>query len=329
MVRKILITGGAGFIGTNLAFYLMEKYPNDEIVILDKLTYASNQETLEASKVFSSGIKNFYEADIRDAEAVFNIINNEAPDVLFHLAAESHVCRSIEGPEKFISTNILGTFNLLDAWRKLCPEKQFIYVSTDEVFGELPLSLSQPPFNENTPLAPRSPYAASKAAGDLIALSYFHTYGLNVMVTNCSNNYGRYQHEEKLIPASIKRILKGEPVVLYGDGTHIRDWLHVRDHCAALDAVSIGGIPGERYCIGSSNEKTNFQVVQDIYKCIKKIKPNIPNLTITFDHNARPTDDKRYSIDNAKAQLKLDWVPRKAWLPSLQEYVDSVIGEMV
>lgn len=305
--RRIMITGGFGFIGTNLVKYWREKYPADEIVVLDAITYAADPKPVRSEK--DDHIRECM-VDIRDQAMVARALQQYVPDVLFHLAAESHVCRSIAGPKDFVTTNIVGTWNLLEEWRQLWasdPQHPFIHISTDEVFGQL--QDEDQPWTENSAVTPRSPYAASKAASDLLALSYFETYAMPVIVTNCSNNFGRFQHEEKLIPASIKRMLAGKPPVIFGDGTQIRDWLFVEDHCWALDVILREGKFGERYCIGGDQERTNMEMVQLIHQMLQDSRSVSPGVFhVEHSPNARPTDDRRYAINSDKLK-RLGWSP--------------------
>lgn len=307
MARRIFVTGGLGFIGTNFVKVLLESRPDVErVIIADYETYAAQpywkeQEDARVQKVL---------LDIRDQAMVSRVFQLYRPDTVFHFAAESHVCRSIAGPKDFMTTNIVGTWNLLEEWRLLHQSnqsKKFIHVSTDEVFGEL--GPNDPPFNEETPLSPRSPYASSKASSDLIAFSYFHTYGLPVLVTNCTNNFGKHQHEEKLIPATARRLYEGQPAVVFGSGDQVRDWIYVDDHCRALLAVETWGKPGERYCIGGECEIKNKDLVTMIHGALQEIGLHVPDLSIRHDYEARPTDDRRYAIDNTKIR-GLGWAPR-------------------
>lgn len=307
MKKTYLVTGGLGFIGTNFVKMLRDFDPEPkEIIITDCMTYASQSYWKEKS---DANIKALF-VDIRDQAMVSRVIQHYKPDAVFHFAAESHVCRSIAGPKDFITTNVMGTWNLLEEWRVFHegnPEKRFIHVSTDEVFGEL--LPGENPFSEKTPVAPRSPYASSKASSDLIALSYFHTYGTPVIITNCSNNFGPHQHEEKLIPATLRRFLSNQNPVLFGSGEQIRDWIWVEDHCRALLTVHAKGKAGERYCVGGECELTNKQVIERIRGAMAEIGLNKPEAEIVYDLCARPTDDKRYAINNEKIR-NLGWKPQ-------------------
>lgn len=319
--RVVLITGAYGFIGSNLVKHWMQEHHNDKIIMLDGMTYAARPKYL---KDFIEDRKKHYRpdvieviADIRDQIAVARIMQKYEPDLVLHLAAESHVCRSIAGPKEFVLTNVVGTFNLLEEFYQLHKgdkSKKFIHVSTDEVFGEL--EINEFPFCEGSKIKPRSPYAASKAASDLIVQSYFHTYGVPTIVTNCSNNFGPNQHEEKLIPATIQRIFSGEPARLHGSGKNIRDWLHVSDHCRALSILAEKGIPGERYCIGGEFEKENIEVVEMIFALLQKD----PNIEFTND---RPTDDKRYAVDCTKLK-ELGWQPQSSEIDFKNNLADTI-----
>ncbi|NHZ69841.1 MAG: dTDP-glucose 4,6-dehydratase, partial [Thermotogales bacterium] len=260
-MKNLLITGGAGFIGSNFVRYWLTSHPEDRVVNLDALTYAGNLENLK--DVEDNSNYRFVRGDICDAECVKNVLEEEKIDSIINFAAESHVDRSILGPEAFIKTNIHGTFTLLEAARKLWDKDntscRFLHVSTDEVYGSL--ESGDPAFTEETPFAPNSPYSASKASSDHLVRSYFHTYGLPVLTTNCSNNYGPYQFPEKLIPLIIINALEGKPLPIYGDGKNIRDWLHVDDHCRGIDFVLQNGRLSETYNIGGCNEWTNIDIV--------------------------------------------------------------------
>lgn len=331
--RKVLITGAFGFIGTNLAINWLMEHPEDRLILMDGMTYAARPDYL---RNFIKETQNEHKVvevicDIRNRKDVSFFIQRHKPDIILHLAAESHVCRSIKGPEDFIDTNIVGTFNLLEAFRKLLEdypfntfERKFVHVSTDEVFGEL--ELHEEPFHENSAIKPRSPYAASKASSDHLAFSYFHTYGLPVVVTNCSNNFGPNQHEEKLIPATILRLLKGEKARLYGNGKQIRDWLWVQDHCEALTLLALRGIPGERYCIGGETEKTNQEIVFMLADLIEIKTGRAIKLEIEYT-NDRPTDDKRYAI-NCEKLKKLGWKSSKKIEDNLAATIDFYMSEL-
>ena len=297
---NILVTGGAGFIGSNFIYYMLREHPDYRIVCIDKLTYAGNLETLEEA------LKNpnfaFVKADIADRKAVYALFEKEGFDIVVNFAAESHVDRSIEAPELFLSTNVMGTQVLLDASRKY-GVKRYHQVSTDEVYGDLPLDRKDLFFTETTPIHTSSPYSASKAAADLLVLAYHRTYKLPVTISRCSNNYGPYHFPEKLIPLVISRALADEPLPIYGKGENVRDWLFVEDHCSAIDLIIHKGRVGEVYNIGGHNEKTNLEVVKEILKQLGK-----PESLITYVTD-RPGHDMRYAIDPTKIVTELGWKP--------------------
>lgn len=295
---KILVTGAAGFIGGNYVHYIVEKSPEDEVVALDKLTYAGNLETLEP---VMDKIK-FVKEDICNREAIFKLFEEEKFDVVVNFAAESHVDRSIEDPEVFLMTNIIGTQVLMDASRKY-GVKRFHQVSTDEVYGDLPLDRPDLLFTEDMPLITSSPYSASKASADLLVEAYNRTFKLPVTISRCSNNYGPYQFPEKLIPLMISRALDDEKLPVYGKGENVRDWLHVKDHCSAIDLIVRNGKDGEVYNIGGNNERTNLEVVKTILKELGKSEDLINYVT------DRPGHDLRYAIDPTKIETELGWVP--------------------
>ncbi len=297
---KILITGGAGFIGGNFIHYMVNKYPKDLIVNLDLLTYAGNLETCKS--VENRDNYRFIRGDVSNREFIFDLFENEKFDKVVNFAAETHVDRSIENPNIFINTNVVGTTILLDA----CLEygiKRFHQVSTDEVYGDLPLDRPDMLFTETTPLHASSPYSASKASADLFVLAYYRTYGLPVTISRCSNNYGPYQFPEKLIPLMISRALADESLPVYGTGENIRDWLHVYDHCSAIDLILQNGKCGEVYNVGGNNEKTNIQVVKHILKELTKPDTLIKYVTDRKGH------DLRYAIDASKLENDLGWKP--------------------
>jgi dTDP-glucose 4,6-dehydratase len=297
---KILVTGGAGFIGSNFIYYQLEKHPEDQIVCLDLLTYAGNLETLvEAMKKPNF---TFVRGDIADRNCVFPLFEKEKPDVVVNFAAESHVDRSIENPGLFLQTNILGTQVMMDACRKY-GIKRYHQVSTDEVYGDLPLDRPDLMFTEETPLHTSSPYSASKASADLLVLAYHRTFGLPVTISRCSNNYGPYHFPEKLIPLMIIRAMHGESLPVYGDGANVRDWLYVTDHCAAIDLVVRKGREGEVYNIGGHNERTNLQVVKAVLHELDK-----PESLISYVKD-RPGHDRRYAINPEKIERELGWQP--------------------
>jgi dTDP-glucose 4,6-dehydratase len=318
-MRNILITGGLGFIGSNLIKHWLRDHPQDKILNLDAYTYAARPDFL--NDVWSHPNLKTIKCDIRNRGAVHLAIDQFNPDGIIHLAAESHVCNSIEGPEVFMQTNILGTFNLLEEFKnhldKNKKEGRFHLVSTDEVFGEV--SDLERKFDETWAMNPRSPYSSSKAASDLITLAWCDTYGLDVVVTNCSNNFGANQHEEKLIPKTITKLLAGQPMSMYGKGDHIRDWLYVDDHCSALSAVFHHGKKGERYCIGGEDEKTNLEVIQITARKLQDVLGR--EIMLDFEYvNGRPTDDFRYAINCDKIK-SLGWKPSKDFEGNLEKTI--------
>ena len=309
---KILVTGGAGFIGSNFIFHMREKHPAYELVCLDKLTYAGNLETL--APVMEEPNFRFIRADIADREAVYSIFAAEQPDVVVNFAAESHVDRSIENPAVFLETNVMGTQVLLDACRKYGIGR-YHQVSTDEVYGDLPLDRPDLFFTEQTPLHTSSPYSASKAAADLLCSAYQRTYNMPITISRCSNNYGPYQFPEKLIPLMIHNARHDKPLPVYGDGMQIRDWLHVKDHCAAIAAVLEAGRPGEIYNIGGNNEKANLEIVRLILKELDKSEELIQYV------QDRPGHDRRYAIDNTKITAELGWRPAYTFEQGIHETI--------
>jgi dTDP-glucose 4,6-dehydratase len=305
---KLLVTGGAGFIGSNFVRLILERYPDYKVLNFDKLTYAGNLENL-------SGLENdprheFVQGDICDAGAVLDALN-KGVDAVINFAAESHVDRSILSSAEFIQTNIVGTLNLLESCRKN-GIKRFIQISTDEVYGSLGDSGF---FTENTPIAPNSPYAASKASADLLVRSYCHTHNFPAIITRCSNNYGPYQFPEKLIPLLISNAMSGIPLPIYGDGLNVRDWIHVRDHCAAIDAALHHGKEGEVYNVGASQELQNIDVARRILKALGKEESL---LTYVQD---RPGHDRRYAIDSSKIGAQLNWRAQTKFDAGLQETI--------
>ena len=314
--RSIVITGGAGFIGSNFVHHWCENYPEDRVIVLDALTYAGNLNNLATLK----DRKNFrfLQGDICDRALVDQLFAGENIDTVAHFAAESHVDRSILGPGAFVQTNVVGTFTLLESFRQHWlsnhqPDNyRFLHVSTDEVYGSL--GVDDPAFTETTPYAPNSPYSASKAGSDHLARAYFHTYGMPTIITNCSNNYGSYHFPEKLIPLMCINILLGKPLPVYGDGQNVRDWLYVRDHCQALDTVIHKGKAGETYNIGGNNEVKNIDLVRMLCELMDELAPDLPvkpaqNL-ITFVKD-RPGHDRRYAIDATKIRTELGWQPQE------------------
>ena len=297
---NILVTGGAGFIGGNYLHIMTKKYPNDRFVCLDALTYAGNMETL--APIMDLPNFRFVKGDIRDKETVNRLFEEEHFDYVVNFAAESHVDRSIENPQIFLETNIIGTSVLMDACRKY-GIKRFHQVSTDEVYGDLPLDRPDLFFHEDTPLHTSSPYSSSKAAADLLVLAYHRTYGLPVTISRCSNNYGPYQFPEKLIPLMIQKAKNGEKLPVYGDGLNVRDWLYVGDHCEGIDLVLRHGKDGEVYNIGGHNERTNMEVVKTILSALGKDESLINHVTDRLGH------DRRYAIDPTKIETELGWKP--------------------
>ena len=297
----IIVTGGAGFIGSNFVFHMLNKYPDYRIVCLDCLTYAGNLSTLEP--VMDNPNFRFVKESITDREAVYKLFEEEKPDMVVNFAAESHVDRSIENPEVFLDTNIKGTAVLMDACRKY-GIKRYHQVSTDEVYGDLPLDRPDLFFTETTPLHTSSPYSSSKASADLFVLAYHRTFGLPVTISRCSNNYGPYHFPEKLIPLMISRALADEELPVYGKGENVRDWLHVSDHCEAIDLIIHKGKVGEVYNVGGHNERTNLEVVKTILKALDK-----PESLIKFVTD-RPGHDMRYAIDPTKLETELGWKPK-------------------
>ena len=296
----IIVTGGAGFIGINFIFYMMEKHPEDRIVCLDKLTYAANPEALKP--LMERENFRFVQADICDREAVYRLFEEEKPDAVINFAAESHVDRSIEDPGVFLQTNIMGTAVLMDACRKYGIGR-FHQVSTDEVYGDLPLDRPDLFFTEETPIHTSSPYSSSKAAADLLVQAYHRTYGLPVTISRCSNNYGPYQHREKLIPLMITHAMEDKPLPVYGEGLNVRDWLYVTDHCKAIDLILRGGKVGEVYNVGGHNEWRNIDVVKLICRLVGKSES-----LITYVED-RKGHDRRYAIDPTKIHRELGWLP--------------------
>ncbi|MDX7991986.1 dTDP-glucose 4,6-dehydratase [Xenorhabdus littoralis] len=336
---KILVTGGAGFIGSALIRHIIN-HTNDSVINVDKLTYAGNLESLK--EIDNSPRYSFEKADICDRNRLDNVLEQYQPDAIMHLAAESHVDRSISGPSDFIGTNIIGTYTLLEAtrnyWQQLPESKKnkfiFHHISTDEVYGDLPHpdqfpdSSSLPLFTEKTAYAPSSPYSASKASSDHLVRAWHRTYGLPTIVTNCSNNYGPYHFPEKLIPLVILNALEGKPLPIYGKGDQIRDWLYVEDHARALHLVVSTGKNGETYNIGGHNEKTNLEVVERICQILDELVPKESSYKeqITFVAD-RPGHDRRYAIDASKISRDLDWKPQETFeggiRKTIQWYLDN------
>lgn len=297
---KILITGGAGFIGGNFCHYMLEKHPEDDYVCLDALTYAGNLETLE--DILDRPNFKFVKGNICDKQLIEKLFEEEKFDIVINFAAESHVDRSIENPKLFLESNIIGVQTLMDVCRKF-GIKRYHQVSTDEVYGDLPLDRPDLFFTEDTPIHTSSPYSASKASADLLVMAYHRTFKLPVTISRCSNNYGAYQFPEKLIPLIIKKALNNENLPVYGKGENVRDWLHVLDHCSAIDLIVRNGKDGEIYNVGGHNERTNLEVVKTILKVLNK-----PESLITFVTD-RPGHDRRYAIDPSKITNELGWKP--------------------
>ena len=310
---NIVVTGGAGFIGSNFIYYQLKHHPEDKIICLDALTYAGNLETLEtALKQPNFG---FMKGDIADREAVEKLFAQEEPDVVVNFAAESHVDRSIENPEIFLRTNIMGTQVLMDACRRHGTDR-FHQVSTDEVYGDLPLDRPDLFFTEETPIHTSSPYSASKAAADLLVIAYGRTFALPISISRCSNNYGPYHFPEKLIPLMITRALANETLPVYGKGENIRDWLYVEDHCSAIDLIMRDkGSVGEVYNVGGHNERTNLEVVESILESLDKPKSLIRYVT------DRPGHDMRYAIDPGKIHGRLGWLPETPFQEGMKKTV--------
>ena len=324
---SILITGAAGFIGSNFVLQWLA-HSQEPVIVLDKLTYAGNPANLQS--VWNDPRFTFVRGDIGDSQAVDQILKDHVPRAVLNFAAESHVDRSISGPAAFIETNVVGTFRLLESvrayWGGLEPERaaafRFLHVSTDEVYGSL--GPQDPAFTEETPFQPNSPYPASKASSDHLVRAYHHTYGLPVLTTNCSNNYGPFHFPEKLIPLVLLNALKGQPLPIYGDGSNVRDWLYVRDHCSAIERVLEAGKPGETYNIGGCNEKTNLQVVETLCAILDERSPRKDGRSyreqITFVKD-RPGHDRRYAIDAGKIERELGWSPAETFESGIRKTV--------
>jgi dTDP-glucose 4,6-dehydratase len=343
-LRRLLVTGGAGFIGANFVHYWMQQHPADHIVVLDSLTYAGNRANL--ALVSDRPTFRFVHGDICDYASVEALLRQERIDVIVHLAAESHVDRSIRGPDAFIQTNVLGTHNLLKAARAVWLDKasrrphRFHHVSTDEVYGSL--GPADPAFTETTPYAPNSPYSATKAASDHLVRAYHHTFGLDVTISNCSNNYGPYHFPEKLIPLTIVNILDGKPLPVYGDGKNVRDWLHVDDHCRGLEAVITGGDSGETYNIGGGAELQNIDIVRTVCALVDELFAARPELHECFPSAPacagrrsdelirfvadRPGHDRRYAIDCQKLRTDLGYEPQVSIADGLRRTVEWFIA---
>lgn len=310
---NIIVTGGAGFIGSNFVFYEMKKHPEDRIIVIDKLTYAGNLKTLKS--VMDKPNFKFYKADICDKEAIDKIFDTERPDIVVNFAAESHVDRSIENPQIFLETNIIGTSVLMDAARKY-NVRRYHQVSTDEVYGDLPLDQPDLFFTEETPIHTSSPYSSSKAGADLLVNAYHRTYGLPTTISRCSNNYGPYQFPEKLIPLMIANALADKKLPVYGDGKNVRDWLYVEDHCKAIDLIMRNGTVGEVYNIGGHNEMANIDIVKIILRELGKPESLIEHVTDRKGH------DRRYAIDPTKIHNELGWLPETMFKDGIKLTID-------
>jgi dTDP-glucose 4,6-dehydratase len=330
-MRTLLVTGGAGFIGGNFIHFVMGE-SDCQVVNLDKLTYAGNLDTLASLAGNSRHV--FVQGDIGDRALVSRLLRDYQVDTVVNFAAESHVDRSIDGPAEFVTTNVVGTFNLLDCarahWSDLGHQAKasfrFLHVSTDEVYGSLG---STGAFTETTPYAPNSPYSASKAASDHLVRAWFHTYGLPVLTTNCSNNYGPYQFPEKLIPLMILKAQRGEPLPIYGDGGNIRDWLYVMDHCRAIWRVLEAGRPGEVYNVGGNSERTNLQVVDTLCALLDELLPDSayrPHASLKSFVADRPGHDRRYAIDASKLKGELGWEPQETFESGMRRTVEWYLG---
>jgi len=316
MKKTMLVTGGAGFIGSNFIYYILSNYPDYEVICVDCLTYAANIHTLSDALNNSNFV--FFKTDIRNRNGVFGVFEKTHPDYVVNFAAESHVDRSIENPGIFLETNIIGTQVVMDACRKFGVER-FHQVGTDEVYGDLPLDRLDLLFQENTPIHTSSPYSTSKAAADLLALAYYRTYGLPVTISRCSNNYGPYQFPEKLIPLMINNAQHDKPLPVYGSGLNVRDWLYVEDHCKAIDLIIHKGKVGEVYNVGGHNEKTNIDIVKIILKELRK-----PESLITYVQD-RKGHDRRYAIDPTKIHNELGWSPEISFSDGIRKTIEWYI----
>jgi len=344
-MASLMVTGGAGFIGANFVHHWLAGHPGDRVVVLDLLAYAGNLASLEPSRRHPGLI--FCRGDIRDTALVERLLREHVITIVVHFAAESHVDRSIAGPGAFVDTNVVGTHSLLQATRRVWLEEggakegaRFHHISTDEVFGSL--DPDDPPFDESTPYAPNSPYAASKAASDHLVRAYHHTYGLPVTTSNCSNNYGPYQFPEKLIPLMLVNALDGKPLPVYGDGLNVRDWLYVEDHCRAVERVLAAGRPGETYAVGGRNEWKNIDIVRLLCDLVDEAFAMDPKLPVRFPRcpaaerrpcadlisyvTDRPGHDRRYAIDATKAERELDWRPLETFESGVRKAIAWYLG---
>ena len=317
---KIIVTGGAGFIGGNFVHYMLNKYNNYEIIVVDALTYAGNIETLDSVK--DNSRYSFYKIDIADRNTIYELFKKEKPNMVVNFAAESHVDRSIEKPEIFLKTNVMGTQVLLDACLKYGIDR-YHQVSTDEVYGDLPLDRPDLFFKEQTPINTSSPYSASKASADLLVQAYNRTYGLPVTISRCSNNYGPYHFPEKLIPLVIVNALNNKKLPVYGDGANIRDWLYVEDHCRAIDLILHKGKVGEVYNIGGHNERSNLQVVKTIINELGKSEELIQFVKDRKGH------DRRYAIDPTKIRNELGWYPETKFEDGIKKTIDWYLNNRI
>jgi dTDP-glucose 4,6-dehydratase len=326
-MQRVLVTGGAGFIGSNFVRYLLQAEPDVSILNLDALTYAGSRENLK--DIPDPARHTFVEGNVCDRVLVDDLLRRHHIDTIVHFAAETHVDRSIHGPEPFVRTNVMGTFTLLEAAREYwlaeassrLGSRRFHHVSTDEVYGSL--GPGDPPFSETTPYAPNSPYAASKAASDHFVRAYGHTYGLPVTISNCSNNYGPFQFPEKLIPLMILNAMAGKPLPVYGDGQQIRDWLYVEDHCQAIHSILARGRAGETYNIGGGNQPANLTIVQTICDMLDEFRPSSTSHSTLIQFVAdRPGHDRRYAMDIGKVRRELGWAPRHSLTDGLRDTVE-------